>query len=282
MNASRLTTGRFNVVSLMLPLSHATRVFLDGKDEETRRLAAHIRHERGSLVFSKGDSDGESAFDLVLSASVPDADFFSRCARLLKPGGVAASTNSAGDSGRRAEDSGWKDALDYPALRGRSSRKRHPIRGFRKPGDSAELIHDSVGGPGISLVVPAFNEERFLGRMLDSAGAALEHLASHQDVEGEIIVVDNSSTDRTAAIASEWGAIVTTEPKRQIATARNRGARLARGEFLVFSDADNILSENLLTSIYAAMKTGRYVGGGVTVKMEKGSIFVPPDLNIPR
>jgi len=273
MGIARLTLKRFSSLSLMLPLSHVTRVLVEGKDEETRRLAAFTHHERGCRLFSADDPVMDADFDLLLTASPPETSRLSHWASLLKPGGVAATIHPVDPSGKPTPENGWEDALDYPALRTSRAGTRSLIRGFRKPGEIPVEMREGVDRLGISLVVPAFNEERYLGRMLESAAAAVEHLVADQGVEGEIIVADNSSTDRTASIASDAGVILTREPKRQIAAARNNGARLARGDILVFSDADNILSENLLTSIYKAMKTDRYVGGGVTVKMEKGSLF---------
>ena len=107
--------------------------------------------------------------------------------------------------------------------------------------------------------------------MLESALASADRLKKETGMDTEIIVADNGSTDNTAGIAREMGAKVVYEPHRQIAAARNRGARETMGEILVFSDADNIFEASLLLSIYNRMKTGLYVGGGVKVKMEKGS-----------
>ncbi|HNI56798.1 MAG TPA: glycosyltransferase, partial [Elusimicrobiota bacterium] len=83
-------------------------------------------------------------------------------------------------------------------------------------------------GPRLSVVVPAYNEEKFLGPLLASLDAARARLKAERGVEAEIIVVDNGSTDRTAEVARAAGARVVAESKRQIAASRNAGVRAAR------------------------------------------------------
>jgi glycosyltransferase involved in cell wall biosynthesis len=92
----------------------------------------------------------------------------------------------------------------------------------------------------LSIIVPTFNEEDFLPRLLASIEA--------QDfIDREIIVADNRSRDRTRAIARAHGARVVTGGIP--AVGRNRGARAARGEYLVFLDADVVLPEGFLSRI---------------------------------
>lgn len=71
----------------------------------------------------------------------------------------------------------------------------------------------------ISFIVPAHNEERLLGVMLD----ALAHSAATLDEPFEIIVVDDASTDRTAEIARRRHVCVLSANLRQIAAVRNAG-----------------------------------------------------------
>ncbi len=79
----------------------------------------------------------------------------------------------------------------------------------------------------ISVVVPAFNEERLLGATLEAIRTAAR---AFDDRGGwELIVCDNNSTDRTAGIARAAGARVVFEPHNQISRARNRGAAAASG-----------------------------------------------------
>jgi glycosyltransferase involved in cell wall biosynthesis len=119
----------------------------------------------------------------------------------------------------------------------------------------------------ISIVVPAFNEERLLGESLaqmNRAAKAFEPLGW----EAELIVCDNNSTDKTAEIARAAGATVVFEPINQIARARNRGATAATGDWLIFIDADSHPSAELFSDVAAAIKAGQCLAGGSTVKMD--------------
>jgi glycosyltransferase involved in cell wall biosynthesis len=77
----------------------------------------------------------------------------------------------------------------------------------------------------------------------------------------EVIVVDDTSTDRTAEIAANLGAKVLKVAHRQIAAARNAGAREARGEILFFVDADTCVNPRALRACVQALQSGA-VGGG--------------------
>ena len=112
----------------------------------------------------------------------------------------------------------------------------------------------------LSVVVPAFNEEKVLPRSLAAIRAAL---APFEDAE--LIVCDNNSTDRTAAIAREAGAQVVFERINQISRARNAGARAARGDWLLFVDADAYPSRELLLDLARVIGEGRCLAGGATV-----------------
>lgn len=119
----------------------------------------------------------------------------------------------------------------------------------------------------ISIVVPAFNEERELPASLRSIRAA----AAAWDRRGwitELIVCDNNSSDRTADIAREAGAMVVFEPVNQISRARNAGAAAATGEWLVFIDADSHPSAALFEDLALAMESGKVLGGGCKVVFE--------------
>ena len=115
----------------------------------------------------------------------------------------------------------------------------------------------------ISIVVPAFNEERLLA---GSLAAIREAMGAFDDAE--LIVCDNNSTDRTAEIARAAGARVVFEPLNQIGRARNTGAAAASGDWLVFVDADSYPSAPLFREALAAMQSGRYLAGGATVALE--------------
>lgn len=115
----------------------------------------------------------------------------------------------------------------------------------------------------ISFIVPAYNEERLLGATLQAINAVSQAL----DEPCELIVVDDGSTDRTAGIGREHGALVVPVAHRQIAATRNAGARVARGDVFIFVDADTLVHETLVRLALQALRAGA-VGGGAVVRFE--------------
>lgn len=115
----------------------------------------------------------------------------------------------------------------------------------------------------ISFIVPAHNEERLLGTTL----LAINAVAQSLDEACEVIVVDDSSTDRTADIGREHGAQVVSVAHRQIAATRNAGARAARGDVFIFVDADTQVHEALVRLALQALRA-RAVGGGAVVRFD--------------
>ncbi|HZM68235.1 MAG TPA: glycosyltransferase family A protein [Nakamurella sp.] len=101
-------------------------------------------------------------------------------------------------------------------------------------------------GPRYSVVIPAFNEQAYLGACLASLAA--------QDYPGafEVIVVDNNSTDDTAVIAAAAGATVVVEPEQGVCQARQRGTEAAQGEIVISTDADTTFTPGWLSGIDAA------------------------------
>jgi glycosyltransferase involved in cell wall biosynthesis len=110
----------------------------------------------------------------------------------------------------------------------------------------------------ISFIIPAYNEELELPRTIASIRAAAK------DRQHEIIVVNDASTDQTAAIAGEAGAKVVSINRRQIAAARNAGARAASGEVLFFVDADTQINEKHVSGAIDVLAKD-YAGGGAQV-----------------
>jgi glycosyltransferase involved in cell wall biosynthesis len=115
----------------------------------------------------------------------------------------------------------------------------------------------------ISVIVPAYNEERYLGETLKSIQRAKELLLKQDAVPTEIIVVDNESTDSTSDVALSFGASVVKETKRNIAKVRNAGASFAKGNVFVFIDADTIVPAELLWRINQLMTSEACYGGAV-------------------
>jgi glycosyltransferase involved in cell wall biosynthesis len=119
----------------------------------------------------------------------------------------------------------------------------------------------------LSIIIPAFNEERLIERCLQSIFASLAaNLTS--SFTSEIIVVDNNSTDNTAALARQAGAQIVFEPINQIGRARNTGAAVATGNWLLFLDADSVLNPGLLADIVHTIEDGKSVGCSCTLSME--------------
>ena len=116
----------------------------------------------------------------------------------------------------------------------------------------------------ISVVVPAFNEERLLASCLHTIHQAKEQFEK-RGWAVELIVCDNNSTDRTAEIARAAGAVVVFEPVNQISRARNAGARVASGDWLVFIDADSAPSPVLFADVCREIEEGKTLAGGSTV-----------------
>ena len=115
----------------------------------------------------------------------------------------------------------------------------------------------------ISFIVPAHNEEFELSSTL----AAIHGAASIAAQRYEIVVVDDASTDATPEIAAQGGAKVIRISRRQIAAARNAGARAAQGEYLFFVDADTRINALHITQAIAALEGG-YAGGSARVAID--------------
>lgn len=102
--------------------------------------------------------------------------------------------------------------------------------------------------PSISVVIPVFDGERTLGEAIESVLAQPRGVA-------EILVVDDGSTDGSAAVAQTFGppVQVLTQPRSGIGAARNRGIEAATGERLTFLDADDLWSPDKLEVQLQAM-----------------------------
>ena len=118
----------------------------------------------------------------------------------------------------------------------------------------------------ISIVIPAFNEERLLAESLaciNKSRAAFERAG----FASELIVCDNNSTDRTAEIARAASATVVFEPVNQIGRARNTGAAAASGEWLLFVDADSHPSPELFAEVAQQIRDGNILAGGCVIRL---------------
>ena len=105
-----------------------------------------------------------------------------------------------------------------------------------------------MAAPLISVVIPCFNQGRFLADAIRSAGADRSRTV-------EVIVVDDGSTDDTSRVAKRFPSVVyLAQPNSGLASARNRGLSATRGEFVVFLDADDMLAPDALRIGAAALE----------------------------
>jgi len=119
----------------------------------------------------------------------------------------------------------------------------------------------------VSVIIPAFNEERLLGQTLEKIRKANTAFVI-KGIDHELIVCDNNSTDRTAEIARQNGAAVVFEPINQISRARNAGAAISSGDWLVFIDADSQPTAGLFEEMIDEIQRDRCLAGGSTIKLD--------------
>ena len=119
--------------------------------------------------------------------------------------------------------------------------------------------------PVITVVIPAFNEEKYIPLLLTS-------LQKQTYPQFDVIVVDNNSTDKTSALAKQHGAKVVTETRQGYVFTLNTGMHAARGEIIAVTDADAIPAANWLEQIAKAFADPRVVGvaGSVGYKDSNG------------
>ena len=115
----------------------------------------------------------------------------------------------------------------------------------------------------ISFIIPAFNEERLLGRTIE----AIQEAAKNNAYDYELIVVDDNSSDNTGTIAKDLGATVVKVNHRQISATRNSGARTANGDLFVFVDADTVISSEILSSTMTAINN-KAIGGSAAFRFD--------------
>ncbi|MBU0518416.1 exopolysaccharide biosynthesis polyprenyl glycosylphosphotransferase [bacterium] len=107
----------------------------------------------------------------------------------------------------------------------------------------------------ISVIIPAYNAEKTLPYTL----RALQHQSVPRNLY-EIIVVDDSSTDGTGAVAREFGVRYRRQNKEGPAAARNLGVRIARGDIVVFTDSDCVPEENWIEKMVKPLEDPRVAG----------------------
>ena len=121
-----------------------------------------------------------------------------------------------------------------------------------------------VAGPEISFVIPCLNEEEAITAVVRDALDAIAALG----VEGEVIVVDNGSEDRSAELAAAAGATVVHEPRRGYGSAYLAGLPAAHGRFIVMTDADRTYDLAALPAMIDRLRGGADVVLGTRFKGE--------------
>lgn len=103
----------------------------------------------------------------------------------------------------------------------------------------------------LSFVIPAFNEEAYIGRCLNS----IERATEEKKFDVEVIVVDNASTDRTAEMTATFSGVqVIREPMKGITAARRAGYLASTGDLIANVDADTMVTPHWLETVFAAFE----------------------------
>jgi len=115
-----------------------------------------------------------------------------------------------------------------------------------------------AAGPFLSIVIPAYNEQRRLPPSL----AKIKDYLARQSYSSEIIVVDNASADRTAEVARAGGAQVLEERRRGKGAAVRTGMLAARGDYVLFTDSDLSTPIEEIEKLFAALRAGNDIAIG--------------------
>lgn len=119
----------------------------------------------------------------------------------------------------------------------------------------------------ISIVIPAYNEEKYIGRTLRS----IDCLKKEREWEIEVMVVNGSSTDKTVEVAKSYGAKVISEPHKSIGFARQHGLMHAKGDIVVYTDADTAVPKDWLTKFVKALRNEKVVFAYGTFRVSDGT-----------
>ena len=134
--------------------------------------------------------------------------------------------------------------------------------------------------PDLTILMPCLNEEANIAFCIDQA----KEFLINKGIEGEILVVDNDSTDQSAAIAEKNGATVIPEHRRGYGRALRTGLKAAQGRVIIFGDCDSTYDFANLDPLYqplcenkADFMTGNRFGG----QMEDGAMSWSHKLGVP-
>ncbi len=109
--------------------------------------------------------------------------------------------------------------------------------------------------PYISVIIPAFNEEKYIVNCLESLKEQ-----DYPDNNYEVIVSDNNSTDDTVKIAKSYGAKVVNAPTQGNTYALKKGCDSAKGDIIACTDADSIVDREWLKTVAQCFNDKKVVG----------------------
>lgn len=124
--------------------------------------------------------------------------------------------------------------------------------------------------PALSIAIPAHNEEKHIGRCIDSILQSAR--LANQSVE--VVVALNRCTDRTREIAESLGARCVVEDAKCIATVRNAAVRASTAPAIATLDADSWMSPGTVAQILRHVHDPRHIGGGAMIKPERFSVGI--------
>jgi len=127
------------------------------------------------------------------------------------------------------------------------------------------IIMCKMDGPKVSVVIPTFQEGRYIGELLSKLSKINPHL--------ELVVVDGGSTDETISVAKKFTNKVYVLNKRGIGRARNYGAYKSSGEIIVFMDADVDPPRNFLKKILSVFNEKSVVGATCNIMPKNPNPF---------
>ncbi len=139
-------------------------------------------------------------------------------------------------------------------------------------------VHKNPKNPFVTVVIPAYNEEKFIDVVLKS-------LINQTYKNFELVVVDNNSKDKTGEVAKSYGARVVVEKKKGVAEARNSGFMAAKGTIIATTDSDSVLPTTWVERIVQEYKAdpklvgfgglGFLYSGPVTARAGGRYFFIP-------
>lgn len=246
--------------------SVATLLYMLHYPPDRERLLERLAKQAATCVVIQSTYEGRVGFITLTLRDLVSGDLAHRLARVLGAVPRAAASMAAPRHLHRSELDALVRAAGFIVLH--DARTPWMLGVTRnvlvlQPGRERAALHAPT--PCISVVVPARNEARWIGPTLEAIDAASRVLRARFSVSVEVLVVDNRSTDdlRAAVERAAGGLDVRVVPCDQLGapSARNDGARNARGDVLIFVDADTCIAKDTLERIWVhAHHHGKWTG----------------------